>query len=43
VLTNLLNDRSQGCGSCTIDAMYLSNDRYEAYLPALFARFKAIK
>jgi hypothetical protein len=43
VLTNLLNDRSQGCGSCTIDAMYLSSNRYEAYLPALFARFKAVK
>ena len=43
VLTDLLNDRSQGCGSCTIDAMYLSNNRYEAYLPALFARFKAVK
>ncbi len=43
LLADLLNDRSQGCGSCTIDAMYLSNDRYEVYLPALFARFKAIK
>lgn len=38
VLSDLLNERSLGCGSCTIDAIYLANDRYYDYLPALFAR-----
>ena len=41
-LTDLLNERSLGCGSCTIDAIYLVSDRYYDYLPALFARFKQI-
>lgn len=41
-LRDYINDRSLGCGSCTIDAMYLSGDRYFDYLPALFARFKAV-
>ncbi|MBM0743120.1 GUN4 domain-containing protein [Phormidium sp. CLA17] len=41
-LTDLLNGRSLGCGSCTTDAIYLVSDRYDEYLPALFARFKQI-
>ncbi|PZV05385.1 MAG: hypothetical protein DCF22_24735 [Leptolyngbya sp.] len=42
-LTDLLDARSLGCGSCTIDAIYLVNDRYDEYLSALFARFKGIR
>ena len=41
-VTNLLAERSLGCGSCTTDAIYLVNDRYGDYLPALFARFKSL-
>lgn len=41
-LTDLLNERSLGCGSCTIDAIYLASDRYYDYLPALLARFRQI-
>jgi hypothetical protein len=40
-LTDYVTESSLGCGSCTIDAIYLSGDRYFDYLPALFARFKA--
>jgi hypothetical protein len=39
-LVDLLNESGPGCGSCTIDAVYLANDRYQDYLPALFAKFK---
>ncbi|MBW4650168.1 MAG: GUN4 domain-containing protein [Kastovskya adunca ATA6-11-RM4] len=39
-LTDMLNARSLGCGSCTIDAMYLVSDRYYDYLPAFFSKFK---
>ncbi|XHX77908.1 MAG: GUN4 domain-containing protein [Stenomitos frigidus ULC029] len=42
-VSDYINDRALGCGSCTIDAMYLSGDRYFDYLPALFARLKATK
>ncbi len=41
-LADLLNERSLGCGSCTIDAIYLAGDRYHDYLPALFSRVKQI-
>jgi hypothetical protein len=39
-LIDLLSESGPGCGSCTIDAMYLANDRYHDYLPAFFTRFK---
>jgi hypothetical protein len=39
-LTDMLNARSLGCGSCTTDAMYLVSDRYYDYLPAFFAKFR---
>lgn len=41
-LSDYVANGSLGCGSCTIDAMYLSSDRYFDYLPALFTRFKAV-
>lgn len=37
-INNLLMQSGLGCGSCTIDAMYLSGDRYYDYLPALFTK-----
>mgnify|MGYP002784959515 CR=1 FL=1 len=40
-LVDMLKERSQGCGSCTIDAMYLAKDRYYDYLPGLFSRLSA--
>ena len=39
-LADMVNEASLGCGSCTVDAMYLAGDRYYDYLPAFFARFK---
>lgn len=41
-LTDYVTESSLGCGSCTIDAIYLSGDRYFDYLPALFARFRTV-
>lgn len=37
-LKDLLNERSLGCGSCTVDAIYLATERYVDYVPALFNR-----
>ncbi len=41
-LTDMLNERSLGCGSCTIDAIYLTSDRYLDYLPAFFTRWRGV-
>lgn len=30
--------QEQGCGSCTIDALYLQGERFTRYIPALFNR-----
>jgi hypothetical protein len=41
-VVSLLKDAaSTGCGSCTIDAMYLHEGRFQDYLPALFERVEA--
>jgi len=40
-LQALLTESGLGCGSCTVDAMYLAAERYYDYLPALFARVDA--
>lgn len=40
-LIDLLNEAPLGCGSCTIDAIYLSEQRFYDYIPALFDRLKA--
>ncbi len=42
-LSDYLNERSLGCGSCTIDAMNLASDRFSNYLPALFNRLKTCR
>src|SRR6478672_8291518 len=42
-LSDLINERSSGCGSCSIDAMNLASDRYYDYVPALFTRLKACR
>lgn len=42
-LTELVTERSRGCGSCTIDAMYLASQRYEDYLPAMFTKLNACR
>lgn len=38
IIQNILG--SESCGSCTIDAMYLQNDRFFAYIPALYDRVR---
>lgn len=38
-LREYLAERSLGCGSCTVDAIYLAGDRFNAVLPALMTRF----
>lgn len=40
VSSHLLGDilTEPGCGSCTPDAMYLANERYYDYVPALYSR-----
>lgn len=40
LLQDFLEESSLGCGSCTIDAIYLAGDRYYKYVPALFSRLK---
>ncbi|HIK15714.1 MAG TPA: GUN4 domain-containing protein [Leptolyngbyaceae cyanobacterium M33_DOE_097] len=42
-LLDYLNERSLGCGSCTIDAIYLAGDRYYNYVPAFFNRYKSVR
>jgi hypothetical protein len=42
-LSDLINERFSGCGSCSIDAMNLASDRYYDYVPALFTRLKACR
>jgi len=42
-LSDLINERSSGCGSCSIDAMNLASDRYYDYVPALFTRLKVCR
>ena len=41
VISLLKDAASAGCGSCTIDAMYLHEGRFQNYLPALFERVEA--
>ncbi|MBD3883131.1 GUN4 domain-containing protein [Phormidium tenue FACHB-886] len=38
-LTDFLN--TPGCGSCTIDMLYLKGDRFYHYLPALFTKLES--
>lgn len=35
LLVDYLSERSLGCGSCTIDALYLAGDRYYDSIPAM--------
>lgn len=39
-VSNLALAHGQGCGSCTIDAMYLQGDRFNRYIPALYSRME---
>jgi hypothetical protein len=40
ISSNLLSDilSEPGCGSCTTDAIYLAEERYYDYVPALFTK-----
>lgn len=39
IIRQMSVDAGPGCGSCTIDAIYLQNDRFYRYIPALYKRF----
>ncbi|MBW4574442.1 MAG: GUN4 domain-containing protein [Aphanothece sp. CMT-3BRIN-NPC111] len=41
IILSLLEQSGPGCGSCTIDAIYLQEERYYNYLPALFSKVKS--
>lgn len=41
IIFSLTEQSGPGCGSCSIDAMYLQEERYYNYLPALFAKVKS--
>ncbi len=43
IIRQMIVDSGPGCGSCTIDAMNLQNDRFYRYIPALFKRFEQCK
>ncbi|MCM1984322.1 GUN4 domain-containing protein [Lyngbya confervoides] len=40
-LERMLANSGAGCGSCTVDAMYLSSDRFGDFLPAFMSRVNA--
>lgn len=35
---DLTQESDPGCGSCTIDALYLQGERFNRYIPLLFSR-----
>jgi uncharacterized protein len=43
IIRQMIVDSGPGCGSCTIDAMNLQNDRFYRYIPPLFKRFEQCK
>jgi hypothetical protein len=39
-IRDMISNAGPGCGSCTIDAISLQNDRFERYIPALFNHYE---